>query len=226
VQQQKGSSMTTPTPTEASTGSLRGAPRSRGGTAQLVTAVRALLLFTLVLGLAYPWAVAAVGRVGFADQAAGSLIERDGQVVGSGLVGQSFGTEPSYFWSRPSAAGEGYDPQATGASNLAMDSAELATAVEERRAAVAAADGTDPGEVAPDALLASASGLDPHISPQYADQQVARVAAARGLDQARVRDLVAAHTQERSLGILGEPRVTVLELNLALDDLARGGASE
>lgn len=218
--------MTTRTPTETSPGSLRGAARGRGVTAQLVTAVRALLLFTLVLGLAYPLAVAAVGRIGFADQASGSLIERDGQVVGSRLIGQSFGTEPSYFWSRPSAAGEGYDPRSTGASNLAMDSEDLAAAVQERRAAIAAADGTDPDEVAPDALLASASGLDPHISPQYADQQVARVAAARGLDQARVRDLVAVHTQQRTLGILGEPRVSVLELNLALDDLGRARASE
>lgn len=197
----------------------------RGPLAQLVTAVRALLLLTLVLGLAYPLTVTAVGRLAFADHASGSLVERDGQVVGSRLLGQSYDDQADYFWSRPSAAGDGYDAAASGASNLALDSPDLLAAVEERRTRVATADGTDPEDVAPDALLASGSGLDPHVSPEYAAQQVARVADARGLDPAQVRGLVADHTEGRSLGFLGEPRVRVLELNLALDDLTGPSAT-
>lgn len=185
---------------------------------QLGVAVRAVLLATLVLGLAYPLLVTGAAQVAFPARADGSLVTRDGVVVGSALLGQDHGEDPAYFWGRPSAGG--HDPLATGASNLAQDNPELLAQVEERRARVAAADGVDPADVAPDALLASGSGLDPHISPEYAAQQVARVARERGLTERQVRRLVSDHTDGRTLGFLGEPRVEVLALNLALDELA------
>ena len=172
----------------------------------------------LVLGVGYPLAVTGVAQVAFRSQADGSLVTHDGKVVGSTLIGQAY-DDPSYFQSRPSAAGDGYDPLATSASNLGLDNPDLVKQVEERRAAAVKADGTPAAEVAPDALLASGSGLDPQISPEYAAQQVARVARERGLSEARVRSLVAAHTKGRTLGFLGEPRVDLLELNLALDRL-------
>jgi K+-transporting ATPase ATPase C chain len=127
---------------------------------------------------------------------------------------------PAYFQSRPSAAGAGYDPLSTSASNLGPENKDLIAAVKERRAAAAALDGVSPSTVPPDALLASGSGLDPHISPAYAEQQVRRVARERSLPVAQVRRLVDEHTQSRVLGFLGEPRVNVLELNLALDQLS------
>ncbi|MET0837348.1 MAG: potassium-transporting ATPase subunit C, partial [Marmoricola sp.] len=132
-------------------------------------------------------------------------------------IGQVY-DDPAYFQGRPSAAGEGYDPLSTSASNLGLDNPELLAQVEERRAAAAERDGTAPDRVAPDALLASGSGLDPQISPEYAAQQVARVARERGLHEGEVRRLVATHTQGRTLGFLGERRVDLLELNLALDE--------
>jgi K+-transporting ATPase ATPase C chain len=185
---------------------------------QFSPAVRILVLLTLVLGLAYPLAVTGVAQVAFGSQADGSLVHRDGKVVGSTLIGQVY-DDPAYFHGRPSAAGDGYDPLATSASNLGLDNPELVKQVKERRAAIAKEDGTAPDAVAPDALLASASGLDPQISPEYAAQQVARVARQRGLSEAEVRRAVAAHTKGRTLGFLGEPRVDLLELNLALDRL-------
>lgn len=194
--------------------------RRRGGRplGQLGVALRALLLATLVLGVAYPLLVTGVAQVALPGRADGSLVSRDGVVVGSTLLGQDVGEDPAYFWGRPSAGGN--DPLATGASNLAQDNPELLAQIDERRARVAQADGVDPADVAPDALLASGSGLDPHISPAYAEQQVARVARERGLPEQQVRALVAEHTDGRTLGFLGEPRVGVLPLNLALDDLA------
>ena len=183
----------------------------------LGTAVRALVVMTLLLGVAYPLLVTAVAQLAVPGRADGSLVERDGRVVGSSLVGQSFAGDPAYFWSRPSAAGDGYDPQASGASNLGLDDPALVDAVRARQREVAAADGTRAQDVAPDALLASGSGLDPHISPAYAEQQVARVARARGLEPDVVRRLVREHTQGRTWGVLGEPRVDVLGLDLALD---------
>ena len=186
---------------------------------QFSPAVRLVVLLTLVLGVAYPLAVTGVAQTMFGSQADGSLVSRDGRVVGSSLIGQPYDDEPSYFQSRPSAAGEGYDPLATGASNLGLDNPELVELVEKRRAAVARVDGTPPDEVAPDALLASGSGLDPQISPQYAEQQVPRVARERGLSVRRVQALVEEHTKGRILGVLGAPRVEVLRLNLALDAL-------
>jgi K+-transporting ATPase ATPase C chain len=128
--------------------------------------------------------------------------------------------DPAYFQSRPSAAGDGYDPLSTSASNLGPENNQLIALVERRRAAAAEFDGIAPEQVAPDALLASGSGLDPHISPQYAAQQIARIARERGLSLEQVQALVAEHTQGRPLGFLGEARVNVLELNLALDAMS------
>lgn len=184
---------------------------------QIWPATRALVVMTVLLGLAYPLVMTGAAQVAFDDKADGSLVRRGGVVVGSSLIGQSFVGQPGYFQSRPSAAGDGYDPLASSASNLGPESPDLIAAIEERRAAAAELDGTDPADVAPDALLASASGLDPHISPEYADQQVVRVARERGLTPVAVRRLIEEHTEGRSLGFLGEPGVNVLLLNLALD---------
>lgn len=184
-------------------------------------AVRLLVVATVALGLAYPLALTGLGRVVFTAQANGSLVSYQGQVVGSSLIGQSFAGERGYFQSRPSAAGAGYDALASGAGNLGLDNPALVAEAAHRRAAVARFDGVAPASVPADALLASGSGLDPDISPAYAAEQVARVARARHLTVARVRALVAEHTQGRTLGFLGEPRVDVLVLNLALDRLAQ-----
>ncbi len=159
-----------------------------------------------------------VAQLGFSDAANGSLVEVDDEVVGSSLIGQSF-DGAQWFHSRPSAAGDGYDPLSTGASNLAATSDELLALVEERRAAIAEEEGVDPAEVPPDAVTASASGLDPHISPEYARLQVERVAAERGMPVDLVRELVDSQAEGRDLGFLGEPRVNVLLLNIALADL-------
>lgn len=187
---------------------------------QVGPAVRAMLVLTLLLGLAYPLALTGFAQAVVPGRADGSLVHRDGRLVGSSLLGQSFDGEPQYFQSRPSAAGDGYDPLASSASNLGPESPDLRAAVEERRTAAVRLDGTAPADVAPDALEASGSGLDPHISPAYAAQQVDRVARERGLTPDVVRRLVAAHTDGRTLGFLGEPRVNVLLLNLALDRAA------
>ncbi|WP_420363167.1 potassium-transporting ATPase subunit KdpC [Curtobacterium aetherium] len=183
-------------------------------------AVRLTLLATVVLGVAYPLAVWGVGQAAFHDQANGSMVtDSSGTVVGSSLIGQSFAGKDAdrWFQSRPSAAGEdGYDAGASSGSNLGPSNPDLTKAIDERRAAVAEADGVDPSEVPADAVTASGSGLDPDISPEYALQQVARVAEARGLSEDRVRALVDEHTDGRQLGVLGAPAVDVLELNLAL----------
>jgi K+-transporting ATPase ATPase C chain len=184
---------------------------------QLLPALRAMIVMTVLLGLAYPLVITGIAQVAFGDNANGSLVHASGKVVGSSLLGQSFDGKPQYFQSRPSAAGDGYDPLASSASNLGPDSPDLLKAIEERRAAAAELDGTPPADVAPDALEASGSGLDPQISPEYAAQQVARVARERGLSGHTVVQLVSRYTSGRSLGFLGEPRVNVLLLNLALD---------
>jgi potassium-transporting ATPase KdpC subunit len=184
---------------------------------QARTGLLLLLVATVVLGVLYPLAVFAVGRI-VPDKADGSIVSVDGRAVGSSLIGQSFEGE-QWFWSRPSAAGDGYDPLASSATNLGPEDASLLEAVEAQRELVAAADGTDPAAVAPDALTSSGSGLDPDISPEYAQQQVARVAQARGLSTDEVAALVAEHTAGRDLGVLGEAHVNVLELNIALDQL-------
>jgi K+-transporting ATPase ATPase C chain len=188
-------------------------------------ALRAMLVFTLVLGVGYTALITAAGQLALPWQANGSnLAGADGTTVGSSLIGQSFldadgAPLAEYFQSRPSAAGDGYDGGASSGSNLGPENADLIAAIDDRRAAVAAFEDVEPADVPADALTASGSGLDPHISPAYALLQVDRVAAARGLDEAVVRGLVESRIQARDLGFLGEPRVNVLELNLALDAL-------
>jgi len=186
---------------------------------QLAPAFRMLLVLTALVGLAYPLVLTGFAQGAFPGRADGSLVKQDGKVVGSKLIGQSFDGKAQYFQSRPSAAGDGYDPLASSASNLGPENKDLIKAIEERRAAAAALNGTNPADVAPDALLASGSGLDAYISPTYAAQQVERVASQRGIDPATVRRLVDKYTAGRVLGFLGEPGVNVLELNLALDRL-------
>jgi len=181
----------------------------------------AVLWFTLLTGAAYPLAVTMGARVFFPRRAAGSLILRDGKPVGSELIGQHT-DDPKYFWSRPSATSPGPDNAASSSgSNLGPSNPALQEAVKSRLAALRAADSSNATPVPVDLVTASGSGLDPHISPAAADYQVARVARTRGLGVREVRALVRANTQGRQLGILGEPRVNVLQLNLALDDLAR-----
>jgi potassium-transporting ATPase KdpC subunit len=185
---------------------------------QAWSGLRLLLVLTVLLGVAYPAAVFVVGRL-MPGRADGSfVVDASGRVVGSSLIGQAF-DGPQWFQSRPSAAGDGYDAMASGGSNLAADNPQLVALVAERKGAVVAADGVDAAIVPPDAVTASGSGLDPDISPAYARLQVARVAATRGLDPARVADLVEESVQGRLLGFIGEPRVNVLALNLALEQL-------
>ncbi|KAF0186716.1 MAG: potassium-transporting ATPase subunit KdpC [Hyphomonadaceae bacterium] len=172
-------------------------------------------LFTLLVGVGYPLAMTGFGQVVFPHQANGSLITREGQVVGSGLIGQAF-SRPDYFWGRPSAAGKGYDGRSSSGSNLGPSSRALA----ERIQADAARYGGDPSQIPSDLLTASGSGLDPDISPAAARFQVPRVAAARHLDEAKVALLVERAIVAPPLGVLGDARVNVLELNLALDTLA------
>lgn len=179
-----------------------------------------LVAFTLITGVMYPLAITGVAQAAFPHQADGSPIVRDGQVVGSELIGQSF-ARPDYFWGRPSAAGGGYDARASSGSNLGPSSRALAERMEQE----AARYGAPASEIPADLLTASASGLDPHISPQAARYQIARVAAARGLPQADIARLVEAAIEAPTLGVLGEPRVNVLRLNLALDDLSRTRAT-
>jgi K+-transporting ATPase ATPase C chain len=185
---------------------------------QLIPAALATLVFTFVCGVAYPLVSTAIGQVVFHDKADGSLIRRDGVVVGSRLLGQQF-ADPKYFLPRPSAAGDGYDGSASSGSNLGPTSPELMDAVAERAEAYRIANGLDVGAVVPvDAVTASGSGLDPHISIANALLQAPRVAEARGLEVGDVLTLVDAATEDRDLGLLGEPGVNVLLLNLALDD--------
>lgn len=181
-------------------------------------ALRLLLVMTVLLGIAYPFAMFAVGRIVSGTSDGSYVTNASGEVVGSAHIGQAFEGQ-EWFWPRPSAAGDGYDALSSGGSNLAADNADLVAAVRERQTAAAAANGVRPSDVPADAVTASGSGLDPDISPEYARQQIGRVAAARGLEPARVAALVDHATQGRLLGFIGEPRVNVLQLNLALENL-------
>ncbi|KQR18939.1 potassium transporter KtrA [Agreia sp. Leaf335] len=199
--------------------------RSRSGR-QYWVALRAMVVFTVVLGIGYTAVVTGIGQLALPAQAGGQPVsDADGQVVGSALIGQSFtdadgNALPQWFQSRPSAAGSGYDGTASSGSNLGPENADLIAAIGERRAAVAKLEGVSESEVPADAVTASASGLDPQISPEYARLQVARVAEARDLPEAKVSALVDSFVEGRDLGILGDPTVNVLELNLALASMA------
>jgi potassium-transporting ATPase KdpC subunit len=188
-------------------------------TASLRSALTLFVLLTVLTGLVYPLIVTGVAQLLFPARAGGSILVRDGHAVGSVLIGQSF-SDPGHFWGRPSATTpQPYNGTASTGSNLGPLNPALLDAVKERLEALRAA---DPGNEAPvpvDLVTASGSGLDPHISVAAAYYQAARVARARGLPEARVRALIAAHTEGRLSGVLGEPRVNVLELNLALDAL-------
>jgi K+-transporting ATPase ATPase C chain len=192
---------------------------------QLVPAAISMVIFTVVLGLVYPLVITGIGQVAFGDKADGSLVERNGQVIGSSMLAQAFTTKEGapirkYFQERPSAAN--YDPSYSTGSNLGPTNPELVKQVEQRAKAYRALNGLDAAVKIPvDAVTASASGLDPDISVANAKLQAARVAKARGLRAEQVLELVDDHTDARPLGIIGEQTVNVLDLNLALDRISR-----
>ncbi len=194
---------------------------------QLRPAILMVVVMTVLLGIAYPYAVAGIAQVTFPAQANGSLIEKDGKVIGSSLIGQTFASD-RYFHGRPSAAGQGYDPTSSGGSNLGPTSKALIDRVtgsvkdlEKANGQVAAGQAANDPAIPVDLVTASGSGLDPDITPAAARYQVARVAKARGLKAEDVQALVDSQIQSRQLGILGEERVNVLSLNLALDALQK-----
>lgn len=204
---------------------------------QLRPAIMSVLLFTALTGLVFPFTVTGIAKVVFPKQAGGSLITQNGQVIGSEIIGQNF-AKPQYFHPRPSAAGSGYDASASGGTNLGPTSSKLIEGIQDDPATrdtdesyagvpqLAAAYRTENGlaanaPVPADAVTRSASGLDPHISPENAVAQAARVARARGVGEETIRQLIARHTEARSLGILGDPRVNVLPLNRDLDAEAK-----
>jgi K+-transporting ATPase ATPase C chain len=178
-------------------------------------AVVMIALFTGVLGVAYPFAVTGVAQTVFSEQADGSLVrDKAGKVVGSALVGQTF-AEPVYLHPRPSAAGDGYDAAASSGSNLGPLNPDLIAWVKTDADALRAETGA--AVIPADAVTTSASGLDPHISPAYAELQIARIASARGVGEAQVRKVIEQHVEGRTFGVLGQPRVNVLLTNMALD---------
>ena len=190
---------------------------------QALVSIRAMIVITVVCGILYPVTIWLIGMT-MPTQADGSLVTQDGTVVGSSLLGQSFTDKkgnalPEWFQSRPSAAGNGYDASTSSGSNYGPENKDLIAAITSRQAAIEKLDAVNASQIPADALTASASGLDPHISETYALLQVPRVAQARGLAGADVRSLVEKHVQGRDIGYLGEPTVNVLELNLALGAL-------
>ncbi|BFU92249.1 MAG: potassium-transporting ATPase subunit KdpC [Nitrospira sp.] len=186
---------------------------------QIRPALTMLIVLTVLTGLLYPLTVTGLAQLFFPDQANGSLIVREGKVVGSKFIGQYF-DKPEYFWGRPSATAPfPYNAAASGGSNFGSTNPVLLEAVKARVAALRTADPGNDLPIPVDLVTASGSGLDPHISPAAALYQVKRVAQARGLDENSILMLVSKHTEGRQLGVLGEPRVNVLELNLALDVL-------
>lgn len=204
---------------------------------QLRPAIMSVLIITLAFGIVFPFVITAIAQTAFRHQANGSLITSGGRIIGSELIGQSF-TGPGYFHPRPSAAGDGYDAANSGGTNLGPTSAKLINGVhggntsddfdgvKDLTAAYRRDNHLAPAARVPaDAVTRSASGLDPHISPANAYMQVASVAHARGLSKSRVRQLIAANTETRQFGVLGEPRVNVLKLNMALDKAARRGGA-
>jgi potassium-transporting ATPase KdpC subunit len=203
---------TTSTLAPATTGNTEAKPHSVWG-----TSIRFTLIATVIFGLAYPLAITGVAHLLFPHQANGSLILENGQIIGSKLLAQSF-TSDRYFHPRPSAAGSGYDATSSGGSNLAQSNAKL---VQRIQGDIDKLEAESHGKPVPiDLVTMSGSGLDPNITPDAAYFQVPRVAKARGLSEDQVRALVAKHTTGRQLGLLGEPRVNVLELNLDLDQLS------
>lgn len=186
---------------------------------ELKPAILLTIVFTVLTGIVYPLAVTGIAQVIFPRQANGSLVERNGKVVGSEIIGQNF-TRPEYFHPRPSAAGTGYDASSSGGSNLGPTNPALADRLTKGAAQFRAENPDYTGPIPADAITASASGLDPEISPANAAAQTARVAKVRDMSVESVRNLVGEHTDGRTFGVLGEPRVNVLQLNLALDALA------
>jgi len=184
---------------------------------QLVPAFRILLVMTVLTGLIYPGFVTVVAQVLFPSQANGSLVAKDSQIVGSSLIGQTF-TKPEYFHSRPAAVGTGYDAGASSGSNLGPTSQKLMDRIKASEMRFRNENPDFDGPIPADALTASGSGLDPHISPANAMAQVSRVANARRVDPMQVRQLVDSFNEQRSVAFLGEPRVNVLHLNIALDE--------
>jgi len=182
-------------------------------------AVSLLLVMTALVGIAYPLVITGIAKVAFPRQAAGSLVVKDGKLIGSTLIGQSF-SDPKYFWGRPSATTpQPYNGVASSGSNLGPLNPALIDGVKANAKALHDADPDNARPIPVDLVTASASGLDPEISPAGARYQAARVARARGIAPAQVEALIASHVQGRTLGFIGEPRVNVLELNLALDQL-------
>ena len=199
-------------------------PSSRSGFRQYSVAIRAMIVLTVVLGIAYPLAITGIGQLVLPVQANGSMLKVDNKPVGSALIGQSFTDTDGkplaqYFQPRPSAAGKGYDASASSGSNWGPENPDLIAAIKERRSQIATFNGVAEADVPADALTASSSGLDPHISPAYALLQVQRVASERNLPESKVKELVQSKIQNRDLGYMGEPTVNVLQLNVALDAL-------
>jgi potassium-transporting ATPase KdpC subunit len=195
----------------------------RGTTRQYWVAIRSMIILTVVLGIAYPLVITGIGLLA-PSQANGSQLKVNGKVVGSSLIGQSFTDKKGnalaeWFQSRPSAAGTGYDAGASSGSNQGTESPTLIKEIKARKAAIAKSDNVNPASIPPDALTASASGLDPDISPAYARLQINRVATARNLPVAEVTKLVNSFVVGRELGYIGDPTVNVLELNIALSKL-------